>query len=118
MVVRGASPARPPLMARWFGRPYAGRSEWAAASQNLGFPPGPRSSSPGSKLIVAAASVGLLYHLRHLRWLAIGPRIPDSLPLLQLAGFDGQPLARVLDGRIGGQTATDSEWANTPSGAF
>jgi hypothetical protein len=45
---------------------------------------------------VAAASVGLLYQLRQLRWLALGPRVPDSLPLLQLAGFAGQPLARIV----------------------
>jgi enterochelin esterase-like enzyme len=47
-------------------------------------------------VVVAAASVGLLYQLRQLGWLALGPRVPDALPLLQLAGFAGQPLARVL----------------------
>ena len=41
------------------------------------------------------AGIGLLYALRGLGWFAIGPRIRDSLPLLQLAGFDGQPIARV-----------------------
>jgi hypothetical protein len=39
---------------------------------------------------------GWLYVLRGLHWLAIGPRVGDSLPLLQLAAFDGQPLLRVL----------------------
>ena len=41
------------------------------------------------------AGFGLLYGLRGLHWLTVGPRIGDSLPLLQLAGFDGQPLVRV-----------------------
>lgn len=41
------------------------------------------------------AGTGLLYGLRGFGWLAIGPRIRDALPLLQLAGFDAQPLARV-----------------------
>ena len=50
----------------------------------------------GAAIVVAVASVGLLYQLRQLRWLALGPQVPDSLPLLQLAGFAGQPLARVL----------------------
>jgi hypothetical protein len=38
---------------------------------------------------------GLLYGARWLGWLSLGPRLPDALPLLQLAGFDGQPLARI-----------------------
>jgi hypothetical protein len=42
------------------------------------------------------AGFGWLYVLRGLGWLGLGPRIADSLPLLQLAGFDGQPLLRVL----------------------
>lgn len=42
------------------------------------------------------AGTGWLYMLRGLGWLGFGPRIGDALPLLQLAGFDGQPLARVL----------------------
>jgi hypothetical protein len=46
-------------------------------------------------LLSLLAGVGLLYVLRGLRWFAVGPRIEDSLPLLQLAGFDGQPLGRV-----------------------
>ena len=41
------------------------------------------------------AGIGLLYALRGLGWFALGPHIRDSLPLLQLAGFDGQPIARV-----------------------
>jgi CubicO group peptidase (beta-lactamase class C family)/enterochelin esterase-like enzyme len=51
----------------------------------------------GTTLILAVvATLGLLYVLRQLRLLAIGPRIGDALPLLQLAGFDGQPLGRIL----------------------
>jgi hypothetical protein len=42
------------------------------------------------------AGYGWLYVLRGLDWLAAGPRVGDSLPLLQLAGFDGQPLLRVI----------------------
>jgi hypothetical protein len=50
-------------------------------------------------LIVAAgvlAGFGWLYVLRGFHWLGVGPRISDSLPLLQLASFDAQPLLRVL----------------------
>jgi hypothetical protein len=51
-------------------------------------------------IITLLASVlvgaGLLYGLRDMPWLAAGPRIGDALPLLQLAGFDGQPLGRVV----------------------
>jgi hypothetical protein len=42
------------------------------------------------------AGTGWLYVLRGLRWLGLGPRIPDALPLLQLAAADGQPLLRVI----------------------
>lgn len=42
------------------------------------------------------AGTGWLFVFRGLRWLKLGPRISDSLPLLQLAGFDGQPLLRVI----------------------
>ena len=47
-------------------------------------------------VVCSGAALGLLYTMRQLRWLAVGPPIPDALPLLQLAGFDAQPLARVL----------------------
>lgn len=40
--------------------------------------------------------IGWLYTLRGLHWLGVGPRVGDSLPLLALATFDGQPLLRVL----------------------
>jgi hypothetical protein len=53
----------------------------------------------GSVVIIAAgllAGTGWLYVLRGLHWLRVGPRIPDALPLLQLAAADGQPLVRVL----------------------
>jgi hypothetical protein len=46
-------------------------------------------------VLSALAGVGLLYGMRGLGWLGVGPPIGDSLPLLQLAHFDGQPLARV-----------------------
>ena len=42
------------------------------------------------------AGTGWLYVLRGLHWLRLGPRIADSLPLLQLAASDGQPLVRVV----------------------
>lgn len=42
------------------------------------------------------AGVGWLYLLRGLGWFALGPPVGDSLPLLQLAGYDSQPLARVI----------------------
>lgn len=41
------------------------------------------------------AGTGWLYALRGTGWLRSGPNIADSLPLLQLAGFDAQPLLRV-----------------------
>ena len=47
---------------------------------------------PGALL----AALGWLYVLRGLGWFAIGPRVCDALPLLQLAGFDVQPLGRVV----------------------
>jgi hypothetical protein len=49
-----------------------------------------------SLLVSVLVGAGLLYGLRGLGWLAAGPGIRDALPLLQLPGFDGQPLARVL----------------------
>ncbi|MBV9002274.1 MAG: hypothetical protein JO304_24680, partial [Solirubrobacterales bacterium] len=45
-------------------------------------------------------TMGLVYQLRELNWLAVGPRVPDALPLLQLAGFDSQPAARVIVGGL------------------
>jgi hypothetical protein len=56
-------------------------------------------ASAGATLAVvvcAISGVGLLYSLRQLHWLTVGPSIPDALPLLQLAGFAGQPAARVI----------------------
>ena len=49
-----------------------------------------------SLLLSVIVGAGLLYGLRGLGWLTAGPGIRDALPLLQLPGFDGQPLARVL----------------------
>jgi hypothetical protein len=47
-------------------------------------------------VIGGLSGVGLLYSLRQLHWLTVGPSVPDALPLLQLAGFAGQPFGRVL----------------------
>ncbi len=48
-------------------------------------------------LVVALlAATGLLYGLRGLGWLSGPPRVANALPLLQLAGFDAQPLPRVI----------------------
>lgn len=60
-----------------------------------------RSLSIGLGLFLAAivgvlTGYGWLYLLRDAGWLSAGPRVVDSLPLLQLAGFDGQPLAAVV----------------------
>jgi enterochelin esterase-like enzyme len=41
------------------------------------------------------AGIGLLYALRGMQWLGAGSPVRDSLPLLQLAGFDSQPILRV-----------------------
>jgi hypothetical protein len=46
-------------------------------------------------LVGLLAGTGWLYVFRGLHWFGLGPRVGDSLPLLQLAGFDGQPLLRV-----------------------
>ncbi len=47
-------------------------------------------------LATLLAGVGWLYALRGLGWLSGGPKISDSLPLLQLSGRDAQPLERVV----------------------
>ncbi len=46
-------------------------------------------------------ATGLLYMLRSAGWPSLGPAIADSLPLLQLAGFAGQPLLSVLLAGLG-----------------
>ncbi len=46
-------------------------------------------------VLTLLVGIGLLYQLRALHGLTLGMRIGDSLPLLQLAGSDGQPLGRV-----------------------
>ena len=57
----------------------------------------------GVLLTASAVVFGLLYSFRRLGWFSGGPRIGDALPLLQLAGFDGQPLGRILvAGLLGG----------------
>jgi len=47
-------------------------------------------------LVALLAGLGWLYVLRGLGWLGFGPRVHDALPLLQLAGFDVQPAARIV----------------------
>ena len=46
--------------------------------------------------VCSLIAVGLLYSLRGVQPLATGPSVPDALPLLQLAGFDAQPLSAFL----------------------
>jgi hypothetical protein len=46
--------------------------------------------------VTLVSGFGLLYGLRGLGWAAGGPAVSDALPLLQLAGYDAQPLARVV----------------------
>lgn len=60
-----------------------------------------RSTAGGVGFVLAVVlgvliGEGWLYVLREQGWLPSGPRVGDSLPLLQLAGFDGQPLLRVI----------------------
>ena len=53
----------------------------------------------GALVVVIAgllAGTGWLYALRGLHVLALGPRVADALPLLQLASADGQPAVRVI----------------------
>ncbi len=64
---------------------------------------GPALSVAGSGVVLTGAVVagllageGWLYILRGGGWLDAGPNVRDSLPLLALAGADGQPLLRVL----------------------
>ena len=46
--------------------------------------------------VCSLIALGLLYSLRRLQPLAIGPSVPDALPLLQLAGFEAQPLVATV----------------------
>ena len=72
-------------------RPLDQRSRWRGVTRAAG--------SVGlvvSLLLGLLAGFGWVYVLRGLGWLGGGPQIADSLPLLQLAGFDGQPLLRVV----------------------
>jgi enterochelin esterase-like enzyme len=83
----GGTRARPPLP--------------AGARRSPGLPRIVRRIATGAGssvavLICAVSGVGLLYSLRQLHWLGMGPSVPDALPLLQLAGFSGQPLARMI----------------------
>ncbi|MHB8695851.1 MAG: hypothetical protein ACYDHH_31940 [Solirubrobacteraceae bacterium] len=49
----------------------------------------------GTVLIGLLVGLGWLWELRHQGAFRSGPLISDALPLLQLAGFDRQPLLRV-----------------------
>jgi len=58
---------------------------------------GARSAAVLIGVIVALiAGIGWLYVLRGLHLFAVGPPVPDALPLLQLARTDLQPLLRVV----------------------
>jgi hypothetical protein len=72
---------------------------WGALRRGGGVALRRGGGSVASAVIIVAgllAGTGWLYLLRGLHWLRVGPRIPDALPLLQLAASDGQPLLRVL----------------------
>ena len=47
-------------------------------------------------VVITAAGVGWLYLLRDVSVLAVGPRVPEALPLQRLAHGDAQPLARLV----------------------
>ena len=47
-------------------------------------------------VVCSLVAMGLLYKLRGVQPLRTGPSVPDALPLLQLAGFDAQPLSAVF----------------------
>jgi hypothetical protein len=66
-----------------------------------------RLSAAGMVLLVAVGLIltavlgvltgyGWLYLMREMGWFAAGPRVGDSLPLLQLASADAQPLLAVV----------------------
>ncbi len=60
---------------------------------------GAATRAAGAALIVIGsllAGYGWLYVLRGADWLGAGPQVGDSLPLLQLAGSDRQPVVRVV----------------------
>ena len=83
-----------------------------------------RTASGGARAALTAvvlllgllAGLGWLYVLRGLGWLAAGPPVRDALPLLQLAGFDRQPLARVCVAWLlaGLVTALALRWISRP----
>ena len=54
------------------------------------------AAAAGIALASLLAGFGLLYGLRGLGWLGGGTGVHDALPLLQLAGYDVQPLDRVV----------------------
>ncbi len=74
---------------------------WAEQAAFLRLRRGARAAAVavGAFLVLLAglfAGLGWVYVLRGMGWFAAGPSIGDSLPLLQLASFDAQPLARVV----------------------
>jgi CubicO group peptidase (beta-lactamase class C family)/enterochelin esterase-like enzyme len=67
-------------------------------------------------LISVLSAIGLLYGMRQLRLFALGPRVPDALPLLQLAGFASQPLSRVMAAALLAGLAPGVALARVPRG--
>jgi hypothetical protein len=69
-------------------------------------PPRARRGGPGALargflgaftlLVGLVGGLGWCYALRQVGWFGAGPKVNDSLPLLQLAQFDAQPLLRVV----------------------
>lgn len=71
----------------------------------------------GALLVVVAgllAGTGWLYALRGFHVLALGPRVADALPLLQLASADGQPVVRVIIAWLLGGALTGVALVQTP----
>lgn len=91
--------ATPADAAPWATRARAaGRSGERRAGVVAALVTGTAASAGATVAVVigALSGVGLLYSLRQLHWFTVGPSVPDALPLLQLAGFAGQPAARVI----------------------
>ncbi len=78
--------------------PPHSRSSLGLAHRSIGVARGAGTLMLAAVAVLAASvvTIGLVYGLRGLGWFAGGPRVKDALPLLQLAGFDAQPLGRVL----------------------
>ena len=86
---------QPPATHAWPSRPDRARTGAAATARTAAIASTAVIARVPAVLGSLLAGIGLLYVLRGVRWFALGPPVHDSLPLLQLAGFDGQPFARV-----------------------